>query len=182
MKKHHKSMVGLLKTMFGHQEIITGVEVGVSHGNLSVALLTGLPQLQLYMIDPYENLEQGSNPTMFVTHEQASAERECATNATIFAQDRREIIQMFSVTASVYIASLKKQLDFVFIDANHMYEPVKEDIEAWYPLIRKDGIISGHDYNGMGDKRRGWGVKRAVDERFGNNVNVLPGLVWWADK
>jgi len=73
-------------------------------------------------------------------------------------------------------------LDFVFIDANHMYEPVKEDIEAWYPLIRKDGIISGHDYNGMGDKRRGWGVKRAVDERFGNNVNVLPGLVWWADK
>ena len=181
MKKHHRSMVDLLKEKFGEQESIVGVEVGVSHGNLSVALLTSLPQLKLYMVDPYENLEEGANPTMFVTSGQAKMERECATNATLFAESRREVLQMFSVPAAVYLAN-KMTIDFVFVDANHMYDPVKEDIEAWYPLIRQGGVISGHDYNGMGDKRKGWGVKRAVDEKFGSKVNVLHGLVWWVEK
>jgi len=39
-----------------------------------------------------------------------------------------------------------------------------------------------HYYNGMGDKRRGWGVKRAVDERFEDSVNIANGLVWWVEK
>jgi hypothetical protein len=37
-------------------------------------------------------------------------------------------------------------LDFVFIDANHSYEPLKQDIQVWLPKIKKGGIISGHDY------------------------------------
>jgi len=48
-------------------------------------------------------------------------------------------------------------LDFVFIDAMHTYEAVKEDIRAWFPKIRSGGIVAGHDYS--------WdGVKKAVDE------------------
>ncbi len=54
-----------------------------------------------------------------------------------------------------------RSLDFVFIDANHDYEPVLADIHAWLPKIRTGGHIAGHDY--MSDKQ----VKRAVDETFG---------------
>jgi len=51
-------------------------------------------------------------------------------------------------------------LDFVFIDANHTYKSVKEDIEAWFPKVRKGGVVSGHDYVEYQD----FGVIQAVDE------------------
>ena len=47
-------------------------------------------------------------------------------------------------------------LDFVYIDANHEYKYVKEDIEEWARKVKKGGIIAGHDYLGE--------VKKAVDE------------------
>jgi hypothetical protein len=37
-------------------------------------------------------------------------------------------------------------LDFVFIDADHSYKNLKNDILCWLPKIKKGGIISGHDY------------------------------------
>jgi hypothetical protein len=39
-----------------------------------------------------------------------------------------------------------ESLDFVYIDANHRYEYVKQDISLWYPKVRKGGIVAGHDY------------------------------------
>lgn len=38
-------------------------------------------------------------------------------------------------------------LDFVFIDAAHDYENVIQDIRAWYPKVKKGGILAGHDYH-----------------------------------
>ena len=39
-----------------------------------------------------------------------------------------------------------ESLDFVYIDANHAYDFVKEDLEMWWPKIKKGGYICGHDY------------------------------------
>jgi hypothetical protein len=37
-------------------------------------------------------------------------------------------------------------IDFIFIDASHEYEDVKNDIIHWLPKVKKNGILSGHDY------------------------------------
>lgn len=66
-------------------------------------------------------------------------------------------------------------VDFVFIDADHDYEFVIKDIESWYPKIKKGGILSGHDYF-----NHTTGVKRAVDEKFGNNVRIN-GSCWYVE-
>lgn len=55
-------------------------------------------------------------------------------------------------------------IDFVFIDANHEYEHVKNDILAWYPKIKPGGILAGHDY--FPDPTNG--VYVAVNEIFGD--------------
>jgi len=55
-------------------------------------------------------------------------------------------------------------LDFVFIDAAHDYESVKKDIIAWFPKIKKGGVIAGHDYTWCDD------VKKAVNEFFKNKT------------
>ena len=39
-----------------------------------------------------------------------------------------------------------ESLDFVFIDAGHLYHEVIADMNAWYPKVKSGGIFSGHDY------------------------------------
>ena len=82
------------------------------------------------------------------------------------------------------------KLDIVFIDADHSYEAVKEDIQLWYPKIRKGGIICGHDYMEGPYDRDGifCDVKKAVDEAF-PKVNLEDDVledgkikVWWVYK
>ena len=51
-------------------------------------------------------------------------------------------------------------LDFVFIDGDHSPNAVMVDIEAAKRLIKKDGIIAGHDYC------KGNGIAYVVDNAF----------------
>lgn len=63
--------------------------------------------------------------------------------------------------------------DLVFIDADHSYEGVKKDINAWYNKVRDGGIVSGHDYEQSGVTVDGnyyeFGVMKAVDEFVKDN-------------
>jgi len=43
------------------------------------------------------------------------------------------------------VKNITPELDFVFIDGNHMYEYVKKDYEMYSPLVRKGGIVAFHD-------------------------------------
>jgi len=56
-----------------------------------------------------------------------------------------------------------RSLDFVFIDASHEYEDVKQDICAWMPKVKYGGVIAGHDYY-LEQENYFPGVKKAVDE------------------
>ena len=58
-----------------------------------------------------------------------------------------------------------ESLDFIFIDAAHDYNSVRKDILAWFPKLKKGGIIAGHDYTTHE------GVKSAVDEFFDVDVS-----------
>ena len=75
-----------------------------------------------------------------------------------------------------------ESLDLVFIDANHSYESVKEDIKIWKSKIRKGGILSGHDYEHGVFKD----VQKAVDDSLKNfNLEIDDAgensevKVWW---
>lgn len=61
-----------------------------------------------------------------------------------------------------------ESVDFVFIDADHVYQSVRNDVLAWLPKVKPGGIIAGHDYNPPHE------VKRAVDEIFGSKVVPIP--------
>jgi predicted O-methyltransferase YrrM len=47
-----------------------------------------------------------------------------------------------------------ESLDFVFIDGNHAYEWVVQDIALWSKKVRKGGIIYGHDFDDYSHNRR----------------------------
>ena len=69
--------------------------------------------------------------------------------------------------------------DLVFIDAAHDYVSVLNDIRTWLPLLKRGGILCGHDYC---DER--WpGVTKAVDELFPHRLLMTPNngerSIWW---
>lgn len=66
-----------------------------------------------------------------------------------------------------------QKFDIIFLDADHSYEAVKADIEAWLPHLAEDGIICGHDYS----VAQFPGVARAVNERFGE-PRRLGNAIW----
>jgi len=66
-------------------------------------------------------------------------------------------------------------LDFVFIDASHVYDEVIKDISCWHPKIKKGGIIAGHDFTPRFD------VPDAVQDFFGTNF-YLKGNSWLSEK
>lgn len=67
------------------------------------------------------------------------------------------------------------RFDMVFIDGDHEYESVKEDILAWRPLLKEGGLLCGHDY-GHPDYHAG--VTAVVNELFGEPSRG-PDLIWW---
>ena len=73
-------------------------------------------------------------------------------------------LRMTSVEASKLYDD--NSLDFVFIDASHEYEFVKEDIKHWFPKVREGGIIAGDDMEWhVADS-----IKRAVTEMIPKHI------------
>ena len=62
--------------------------------------------------------------------------------------------------------------DMIYIDADHSYNSVLNDIKKWFSKVKSGGVISGHDYY-ISD------VKKAVDEFFGeNNTKIFKDSSW----
>lgn len=62
-------------------------------------------------------------------------------------------------------------IDIIFIDADHSYESVIQDINCWLPKVKQNGILAGHDYI----TNYHHGVKAAVHQIFGNNITIKNG-------
>lgn len=122
-----------------------GAEIGVFEGYFSKVLCDNIPGLKLYCIDNWREFHN------FKKYD---------TTVTALAGYNCEIIVATSMNA---VKTIKDNLlDFVYIDADHRYEYVAEDIREWTKKVRIGGIVSGHDYYKM--KSGNDGVIKAVDE------------------
>lgn len=134
-----------------------GVEVGVDFAYHARLLLDYIPNLSLLCVDLWNR-----NPQAYELAQEVLGRY---TGATLLRED--------SIEASKQVED--ESMDFVFIDANHSYEYVKRDLEAWYQKVKKGGVFYGHNYavSHSGDS----GVIDAVDEFVANNgltLEVIP--------
>jgi len=98
-------------------------------------------------------------------------DNEAIKDKTLYAEFLKNIEPLNGIITPVKSTSLEaaklvpdSSLDFCFIDASHDYDNVIADIKAWFPKVKLGGVIAGHDYPE-------WeGVKKAVDEFFGNKI------------
>jgi hypothetical protein len=121
-----------------------GVEVGVDVGYFS-AVLRKWKGGKIILVDPWVG-----NDSLY-----ALVQRRLAWG-------NFQIIRDYSTQAAIGFPD--ESFDWVYIDANHDYKSVRDDITAWYPKLRPGGILSGHDYIDGRVRGKKFGVKRAVDE------------------
>jgi len=172
MRRHTRRLVKILT----HCGIVPskGAEIGVFMGNNAVGLLDTFPDLHLVLVDSYELEQRGATVEDVQIVRRMKRVQKKAKVRFIEYEDRILWKYKPSVEAAKEIEN--ESLDYVFIDAEHTYEAVSADIEAWLPKIRKDGrgLISGHDY--VLPKYQG--LVRAVHERFGERVKNIRD-VWY---
>lgn len=60
--------------------------------------------------------------------------------------DRVICIRKNSHEAAVRLQVEHKELDLVFVDGNHSYDCVKQDILDYYPMLRQGGVMLFHDW------------------------------------
>lgn len=144
----------------------TGIEIGVREaGNLkNLAKNKGFQEGKLYGLDCWK--EDPEKPEFNdASYTQIELNNQYAKCIQMFS-DRSwiEIIRDFSVEGSQRFED--GYFDFIYIDAGHDYDSVRDDLKAWWPKLKEGGIFSGHDY--FPDTRiwRGkpCGVYQAVNE------------------
>ena len=148
--------------MFNRLGYKVGAEIGVYRGSYSLDLLKRIPGLKLYGVDLWENYKGYKDFSMFQDAHMDESYEETKKNVegydcTLIKATSREAAKQFE----------DESLDFVFIDANHAYEYVVEDIALWSKKVRKGGIIYGHDYTDYSNNKR-W-----------DQIQVIPAVDGW---
>jgi len=160
-----RPMVEAVKEKFGRKKLL-GIEIGVAYGENAENILSLLNIKKLYLIDPY----------------QPYTDPKCQDPRKILPQVKKSLARnntVFIIKKSSEAINDVPEVDFVYIDGNHNYEFVKQDIELYYDKVRPGGIIGGHDFSA-----ECLGVCKAVME-FAQKKNLkLNGRKedWWIIK
>jgi len=143
-----RPMITYVKTNLSQN--LVGAEVGVYAASNAFSILTNLHLKRLYLVDSYVPYCDGDGTAVYPERKFAQAKAKLKRFSNV------KWIKEKSAQAALKI---QEPLDFAYIDANHSYNAVKQDIQAFYPLIREGGVLGGHDF-----VTRYMGVIRAVCE------------------
>lgn len=151
-----------------------GAEIGVFRGDFSAEILRVARPRELHLIDPWRNV---ADPDLTGAWYSTGSDHDMdEVFATVQARFQREVaegtVALHRHTSSEALACFDDgSLDFVYIDGDHRYRAVREDLERAFQKLKPGGILAGDDYS-LG----GWwedGVVRAVHEVLGHYAQDL---------
>jgi len=171
-KPFPRPMIRFLKEYYGKRFLI-GAEIGTARGHNTRNIFQNLNITQFYCIDPYTPYVGARG----IPHKEYVSTYARAKQVLRKYHDNILFLKMTSKEATKKIHST---LDFIYIDGNHSYEVVKQDLESYYPLVKKGGVMGGHDFTVFY-----WEVCKAVIEFAEKQGLELQGKIqadWWVIK
>ena len=119
-----------------------GVELGTFKGEFSKKILDNWGG-SLFMVDVWRPLSEEEYDDQSNHANHADAYNVAMENTKEHAERAHMLRCKGEIAANLFP---DRSLDFVYIDANHTYEAVLDDIALWYPKVKSGGILAGHDY------------------------------------
>lgn len=166
---------------------VSVVEIGVLRGKLSSYLLGMHDKMTLSMVDRWSAADPEETYAIYgpgyaqMNTVQITKCKDRAVGSVQSYGDRAKVFHMLSEEA--VDRQDDASFDLVFIDADHLYLAVQNDIKLWWPKVKSGGWIGGHDYDHP--QWPDWGVKRAADEfaeREGLALETGDDLTWFVRK
>jgi len=185
-----RDRVSFITELLNNRACKRGVEIGVFKGQFSRQLLENWDGT-LYMVDPWRPLgDEYIDASNHKNH--MDAYQETMDNIRGF-EDRAF---MFRGLGELVVDVFEdNSLDFVYIDGNHAYDWVKQDIQLWWPKLKKNGLLMGHDYILMdwyndpnfldnGKDKELWmkGPESSDEYVYAGIFGVNPAVDEWAEK
>lgn len=149
-----RPFIEFLMDYYNNEKNLIGVEIGTGYGDFTIELLDNVDIRKIYTIDAYtkwKDVRIKGPPKV----RNSSKIYKVALNR-LRCYNNVELIRENSNLAHQYIPN---DIDFLYIDGNHTYNFVRDDILYYYQKIKNEGIIGGDDYG-----HHFQGVKYAVDE------------------
>jgi hypothetical protein len=122
------------------------VEIGTWQGGFTSALLSKTEVSKVFCIDPYKHFSNNEYPDGMndLTQQQFDALfTKVSTELTSKYGNKVQFIRDLSVNSASQFED--NSLDFVYIDGNHDYKYVLEDMNTWYPKVKIGGYLCGDD-------------------------------------
>jgi len=142
----------MLRRFYSNYKPRVVCEVGVQKGFFSKLILRNMPSVEkLYLIDLWEQQPNYNDYANVSNNIQESYYQETLHNIHPW-KDKVSVLRGYSSIMCHEIPD--DSLDWVYIDARHDYLGCKEDIECYYPKVKRGGIVSGHDYMTAADVKR----------------------------
>lgn len=130
----------------------TIVEIGVFHGTYTRRLAQS--GLKIYGIDPW--LAYGDY--IYFQNDQKEIDRQYA-DALKVASEYPNVTLIKKTSMDAVVDFPENSIDLVYIDGNHQFKYIAEDLYEWSKRVRRGGFIAGHDYAYI----HGGHVKQMVD-------------------
>lgn len=146
---------------------LPAAELGCAEGYFSADILSwGVKKL--YMVDAWQHLNQTGD---------GGYEQEWHDKNFKEAQERvrkygNKVEILRGLTHEMASRVPDNSLGLVYIDADHSYQGVTRDINAWWSTLKRGGVMAFHDY-----QNPDYGVTEAVRDFFvtkGIEVHILP--------
>lgn len=155
-----------------------GAYLGKSTAYLAVEIINSKKNIKLDVVDTWDG-NDGSDRGRWADYSEDLKVGLLTPTTDIFDKFKNNLSPVWYIINPVRSLStnaadfyIDKSLDFVFIDANHIYQYIKTDIQKWLPKVKSGGFIGGHDYNPS------WGVIQAVAESFKQEEIIVIGGSW----
>lgn len=123
-----------------YKQPLIAAEVGVARGLNAQTMLKNIDIKKLFLIDSYDyaDNEDGSEKVREYPKDNM---RVCRDNLSKYKQ-----VKFIYKPSSTAVKQFKDNyFDYVYIDANHNYEEVLQDITSWYEKVKKGGVLAGHN-------------------------------------
>jgi len=175
-QNHYISAKGLVPAIQALGDNLRCLEIGVCRAENMVWFLEQCPNIKhMDGVDPYMAYHDANGG---MTQDQLNSFLSLAQNNLHPFAERARLHRMRSDKFAQTVAD--HTYDVIFIDGDHSYDCVRNDLENFYPKVKSGGIFAGHDI-GMPDVQRALMEFRAHNN-LTNDVYGCAHDVWFWHK